>query len=71
MFKKEGREFLPRYQQFLRITGSDNAVNVARLSLGCDLEKPDFWVEAIQTLKEPYERMKELLPGLTILDQKS
>jgi oligoendopeptidase F len=71
MFKKEEREFLPRYQQFLRTTGSEGAVNVARLSLGCDLEKPDFWVEAIQTLKEPYERMKELLPGLTNLDQKS
>jgi oligoendopeptidase F len=71
LFKKEGREFPPRYQQFLRTTGSDNAVNVARLSLGCDLEKPDFWVEAIQTLKEPYERLKELIPGLTISDQNS
>jgi oligoendopeptidase F len=71
MFKKEEREFLPRYQQFLRTTGSEGAVNVARLSLGCDLEKPDFWVEAIQTLKEPYERMKELLPGLTNSRQSS
>jgi oligoendopeptidase F len=71
LFKKEGRDFLPRYQKFLRITGSDNAVNVARLSLGCDLEKPDFWVEAIHTLEEPYDRLKELLPRVIISHQAS
>jgi oligoendopeptidase F len=71
LFKKEGREFLPRYQKFLRITGSDNAVNVARHSLGCDLEKPDFWVEAIHTLEEPYRGLKELLPRLKNSDQNS
>jgi oligoendopeptidase F len=71
LFQKEGIDFLPRHQKFLRTTGSDNAVNVARLSLGCDLEKPDFWVDAIHTLEEPYERLKELLSRSTILDQKS
>ncbi|MGB7290795.1 MAG: M3 family oligoendopeptidase [Thermodesulfobacteriota bacterium] len=70
-FRKEGREFLPRYQQFLRTTGSDSAVNVARHGLGCDLEKPDFWVEAIHTLKAPYERFKKLLPRLAISHQTS
>ncbi len=71
IFRKEGREFLPRYQQFLRATGSDNAVDVARNCLGCDLEMADFWVESIQTLKEPYEALKESLPRLIGLDRNS
>ena len=71
LFQKDGRDFLPRYQEFLRITGSDNAVNVARLSIGCDLEKPDFWVEAIHSLEEPYERLKAVLPRFVISHQGS
>lgn len=71
LFQKEGRDFLPRHQKFLRTTGSDNAVNVARLSLGCDLEKPDFWVEAIHSLKGPYERLNELISRLEISNQNS
>jgi oligoendopeptidase F len=71
LFQKEGRDFLLRHQKFLRTTGSDNAVKVARHSLGCDLEKPDFWVDAIHTLEEPYKRLKQLLSRSMILDQKS
>ena len=38
MFKQEGPEFLPRYEEFLRLTGSDTAEGVARRALGRDLE---------------------------------
>ena len=71
LFQKDGRDFLPRYQEFLRITGSDNAVNVARHSLGCDLEKPDFWLEAIHSLEEPFQKLMALLPRVMISHQSS
>ncbi|TDI88538.1 MAG: M3 family oligoendopeptidase [Candidatus Dadabacteria bacterium] len=61
MFKKEGAHFLPKYEEFLRLTGSDTAENVAKRSIGHDLESPEFWVESIHTLKEPLNKLKQLL----------
>ncbi|HEX3037119.1 MAG TPA: M3 family metallopeptidase, partial [Thermodesulfobacteriota bacterium] len=57
MFKKEGTDFLPRYEEFLRLTGSDTAENVAKRSIGRNLEEPDFWIEAIRTLEEPLNQL--------------
>ena len=62
MFKQEGSDFLPRYEQFLRLTGSDTAEGVARRALGRDLEDPQFWTEAIQTLETPLAELEKLLP---------
>ena len=62
MFKKEGTSFLQKYEEFLRLTGSDTAENVVRRSLGRDLEKPEFWTEAIKSLEEPLNRLETLLP---------
>ncbi|MCH8290633.1 hypothetical protein IH992_06000 [Candidatus Poribacteria bacterium] len=62
MFLAEGQAFLPRYEEFLRLTGRDTCENVARLSIGRDLESPDFWVEAIQSMGEPLNRLEALLP---------
>ena len=62
MFRKEGPDFLPRYESFLRLTGSDTAENVARRSLDSDLEQPDFWVQAIRSLEEPLAQLETLSP---------
>ena len=62
MFKEEGQAFLPRYEEFLRLTGRDTCENVARYSIGRDLESPDFWVETIQSMEEPLNRLEALLP---------
>jgi len=62
MFAREGADFLPRYEEFLRLTGGDTAENVARRTIGRDLESPDFWVEAIQSLEQPLAHLEELLP---------
>jgi oligoendopeptidase F len=62
MFKKEGSNFLRRYEEFLRLTGSDTAENVVRRSLGRDLEYPEFWTETIRSLEEPLNRLETLLP---------
>jgi oligoendopeptidase F len=60
-FKAEGAAFLPKYEAFLRLTGSDTAENVARRSLGADLGDPAFWETAIKGLAEPLARYKKLL----------
>ena len=60
-FKAEGADFLPKYEDFLRLTGSDNAENVARRSIDADLTSPDFWATAIRSLREPLARFQDLL----------
>jgi len=61
MFKQEGKDFLPKYEKFLRLTGSNTAENVARKSIGEDLESPKFWAQSIRTLKQPLGDLKKLL----------
>ncbi len=62
MFKNEGAAFLFKYEEFLRLAGSDTAENVVKRTVGRDLEKPEFWSEAIQSLEEPLHRLDALLP---------
>ncbi|MFT5367552.1 MAG: oligoendopeptidase F [Candidatus Latescibacterota bacterium] len=62
LFQKEGADFLPRYEDFLRLTGSDTCENVAKQSIGQDLEKPDFWVQAIRGMEDPLAQLEEILP---------
>ena len=59
--KKEGKDFLPKYEEFLRLAGSDTAENVVQRTVGSDIGKPEFWSEAIQSLEEPFLRLEELL----------
>ena len=62
MFKKEGAGFLPKYEEFLRRAGSDTAENVVKRTVGSDIEKTEFWSEAIRSLEEPLQRLQTLLP---------
>jgi oligoendopeptidase F len=64
MFQKDGREFLPKYEEFLRLSGSDTAENVVKRTVGCNLENPDFWSEAIHSLDEPLTKLEALLPKI-------
>jgi oligoendopeptidase F len=59
-FREEGAAFLPRYEEFLRRSGSDTAENVARGVLGVDLESPGFWNDAIDTLAESVDQLEAL-----------
>ncbi|MGD9641443.1 MAG: M3 family oligoendopeptidase [Elusimicrobiales bacterium] len=60
-FKAEGPAFLPRYEAFLRLSGSDTAEAVARRSLGADIGKPEFWETAIKGLAPQLARYEKLL----------
>jgi len=62
MFKNQGAHFLPKYEDFLRLAGSDTAENVVKRSIGADIEKADFWTEAIRSLEEPLNRLQALAP---------
>ncbi|MCX5791639.1 MAG: M3 family oligoendopeptidase [Elusimicrobia bacterium] len=60
-FKAEGPAFLPKYEAFLRLTGSDTAEGVARSALGADIGDPAFWETAIKGLAGQLARYKQLL----------
>ncbi len=62
MFKTQGAEFLPRYEKFLRLTGSDTPENIARQTINRDLESGEFWTDAIRSLEEPLNQLESLLP---------
>jgi oligoendopeptidase F len=65
MFKRDGASFLSRYEDFLRLAGSDSAENVVKRTVGQDLEKPDFWAHAIKSLEEPLNRLQSLMPRVS------
>jgi oligoendopeptidase F len=62
MFKREGPAFLPRYEELLRLAGSDSAENVVKRAVNRDLKTSEFWTEAIQSLAEPLARLEGVLP---------
>lgn len=57
-YEKEGPDFLPRYEQYLRMTGSDTAENVVRQTIGLELAEPGFWSEAIRGLEGVLDQLK-------------
>jgi oligoendopeptidase F len=54
--KQAGPAFVPRYEELLRLTGSDTAENVAARCLGIDLTAPDFWQASIDLLEHDLEQ---------------
>lgn len=62
MFKAEGEKFLPRYEKFLRLSGSDMAHEVARQALGVNLEDTAFWKQAILSHEPALRDFAELIP---------
>jgi len=60
-FEQEGKSFLPRYEEFLRLTGSDTVEGVVQHSLGEDLRSKEFWATSIRSLAAPLSRFEQLL----------
>lgn len=61
MFKSEGKSFLPKYEELLRLAGSDSAEKVVKRTVGRDIERAEFWTECINSLQEPTQRLEEML----------
>jgi oligoendopeptidase F len=60
--EREGPAFLPKYEAFLRASGSGYAHEVAKSTVGRDLESPEFWASAVDTLRAPLDELERLLP---------
>ena len=58
--KDQGAAFLPRYEEFLRLSGSDTAENVALRALGRDLRRPEFWALGTELVRADLTRFEEL-----------
>lgn len=54
-FKRTGRDFLPRYEAFLRATGTATCEDAVKSTLGWDITQPAFWAGAIGTVRGPVE----------------
>jgi oligoendopeptidase F len=65
MFKTEGDSFLPKYEDFLRRAASDSAETVVRQTVGRDIGKTEFWIDAIRSLEEPLGQLQALLAKVT------
>jgi oligoendopeptidase F len=61
MFKKDPGEFLPKYEEFLRLAGTEPAEKLVQHTIGRDIEQPQFWAEAIDSLEEPLARLEMLV----------
>ncbi len=59
--KAEGPSFLPKYEELLRLTGSDTCEGVAKRSLGVDLEQPEFWRTAMAGVERDLEEFEKLV----------
>jgi oligoendopeptidase F len=61
MFKKDPGGFIPKYEEFLRLAGTERAENLVQHTIGGDIEQPQFWAEAIDSLEEPSARLEMLV----------
>ena len=64
IFIKTPGEFLPKYEEFLRLAGMEPAEKLVQQTIGRDIEQPEFWAEAIDSLEEPLARLEMLLPEI-------
>jgi oligoendopeptidase F len=60
MFREEKQAFLPKYEEFLRNSGSDMAHIVARETIGADLENSEFWKKAILSHEKELKMFENL-----------
>lgn len=60
-FKEEGVSFLSEYETFLEKSGSMTCEQLVRETLGESIQDPAFWRRAIESLNEPFTKLKALL----------
>ena len=61
MFQEQKDEFLPKYENFLRMTGSGLAHEVIKDSLGIDMEDKEMWKSAIRSVEGDLARYEKLI----------
>lgn len=63
-FRREGPDFLPKYEAFLRRSGSASCEDVVRETLGRDITLPEFWAEAIGNIEHSLKALEPLAASL-------
>lgn len=58
--RSKGQAFLPRYEDFLRATGSATAEEGVRATLGRDLRDPAFWRQGFSIIADDLKAFEEL-----------
>ena len=59
-YKRQGSDFLPRYEALLRSTGGGSAEEIAQQTLGVDLTQPEFWQASIGQARRELEQFNAL-----------
>jgi len=59
-FLAEGPSFLPKYEAFLRHTGSASCEDCVRETLGADITTPEFWAAGILSFEKPIAALDSL-----------
>lgn len=61
MFKKEGEDFLPKYEKLLKLSGSGTCEDVVKEGIGEDLKQPEFWARAVKSQLPLIEQLEHML----------
>lgn len=64
MFRQQGKSFLPKYEEFLRQSGSGSVEDITSKVFNINVRDPNFWSDTIQSLKEPLDTYRNLLSNL-------
>lgn len=59
--RRAGSSFIPRYEAFLRATGSATCEEAVHATLGWDIRAPEFWTAAIKDLQDPVKEFETLV----------
>lgn len=59
IFRREGKSFVPRYQELLRSTNQDDAPTLAR-RFGIDITTPEFWRGSLAIIADQARRFEAL-----------
>lgn len=60
-FEKSGADFLPRYEAFLRTTGTATCEDAVKSTLGWDITREEFWAESIRAVSPSIEAFAQIV----------
>lgn len=61
-YVRQGPDFLQRYEEFLRLTGSATCEAAVKQALGRDLRDAAFWADGIKALEPRIDQLEALIP---------
>jgi len=59
MYKEQGKDFIPAYENLLRNTGKHDIGELGQL-IGVDLTQKSFWEKSIELIEQQVEQFERL-----------